>query len=284
MYVRYASAILAFFLCVFAGTGGARAQTSNTVAYSPGWNMVGGPPGTDLSNAQAIEMYAGPDYQVATTKQTALCEGYWAYFATQVSVSLSGTAVGSQQSCPVQAGWTLVGNPFRVPAGLPAGMTAYAWNPTQDSYATVTSIPVGGAVWIYATSAGSVMLQASQASSATATFVFGRQGGNIIPYQVTINSDGAVSASGPVTVHPVNGRVSPQQLAALLAQAENDQFFTMPAQTNCPGTLPDVASLFIQIDAPSVTAQPHRVEVHGNCVAAFSQLFAALQAAVAPSP
>jgi hypothetical protein len=256
------------------GSGSARASASPAVQYSTGWNMVGAPPGSDLSSAVALYVYNGTAYVTPPTPQTALCQGYWAYFTAPATVALSGAAPASTtQTCPLAAGWNLIGNPFLVDAALPTGTTGYHWNATTQQYDPVATIPVGGAAWIFATAAGSITL-----STSSIVFTFGREGGNIVPYSITIASDGTVTATGPVT--PTITQISAQQLSILEAQVFSSNFLTLPPQTICPGTLPDFASQFIEVQGPQFSPPDYRVAVRGGCVPAFTQLFAALSAAV----
>jgi len=102
-------------------------------------------------------------------------------------------------------------------------------------------------------------------------FSFGRVGGNIRPYTVSIGSDGRVHVSGPVTVGRV--KLTAVQLAALDRAVSAARFASLRVITNCPGTLPDVAATFIRVGARTV-------RVHGACVARYTKLFTALSRAV----
>jgi hypothetical protein len=105
-------------------------------------------------------------------------------------------------------------------------------------------------------------------------FSFGRVGGNIRPYTVSIGNDGRVHVSGPVTAGRM--KLTGAQLATLNGAASAARFTTLPNVTNCPGTLPDVAATFIRVGARTV-------RVHGACVARYAKLFTALTRAVALS-
>ncbi|HLY94188.1 MAG TPA: hypothetical protein VKP14_05020 [Gaiellaceae bacterium] len=101
-------------------------------------------------------------------------------------------------------------------------------------------------------------------------FSFGRTGGNIIPFTVTIATSGRVQVSGPVQVD--KHTLTQAQLAGLNRIAAQVRFSSLQGAM-CPRTLPDVASTFIK-------KGPHTVRVHGTCVAAYQRLWAALTAAV----
>jgi hypothetical protein len=101
-------------------------------------------------------------------------------------------------------------------------------------------------------------------------FAFGRFGGNIRPYTVTIAAGGAVTVSGPVVAAH---RLTAAQLAALRHLATAERFGALPASTQCSGALPDAASTFIRVGARTV-------RVHGYCIARYNKLWRALTRAV----
>jgi hypothetical protein len=102
-------------------------------------------------------------------------------------------------------------------------------------------------------------------------FAFGRLGGNIRPYTVSVTSDGRVHVSGAATAGRT--KLTAAQLTSLDRAAADARFTSLPAMTNCPGTLPDVATKFIRVGGKTV-------RVHGNCVPRFAKLFTALSHAV----
>jgi hypothetical protein len=102
-------------------------------------------------------------------------------------------------------------------------------------------------------------------------FSFGRLGGNIRPYTVSIASDRRVHVSGAAAAGST--KLTAAQLASLDRAVSDARFASLPAMTNCPGTLPDVATTFIRVGAKIV-------RVHGNCVPRYAKLFTALSLAV----
>lgn len=102
-------------------------------------------------------------------------------------------------------------------------------------------------------------------------FAFGRFGGNIRPYTVSIANTGDVRSSGAVTVH--RKWLTPAQLVHLNRVATATSFQMLPKSTNCRNTLPDVASTYIRVGA--LTAR-----VHGTCVPQYVRMWKALVAAV----
>jgi hypothetical protein len=167
---------------------GARAQSATAVTYTTGWNMAGGPAGADLSPAAAVVAYVGGAYQDVQPRQTQTCQGYWAYFRAPATVTLPATAT-ALQTCPLQSGWTLVGNPFDAAALLPSGVTGWYWNTGSGSYQLVTSIPAGGAVWLYAAGPGAVTLTNSAAIPPAATPVLINATGGAGPYTVHVGDN-----------------------------------------------------------------------------------------------
>lgn len=102
-------------------------------------------------------------------------------------------------------------------------------------------------------------------------FEFGRTGGNIMPFTVTISAGGRVQASGPVQAGRTT--LTKAQLATLVLVASQVRFSALPAATMCTGTLPDVATSFVRVGT-------HTVRIHGDCVARFTRMWIALGAAV----
>ena len=103
-------------------------------------------------------------------------------------------------------------------------------------------------------------------------FEFGRTGGNIQPFTVTISKTGVVRTAGAAPAHI--GVVSKHQLTVLTGIALAVRFAAIPAVTACPKTLPDVAAQFIRVEGRTV-------RVHGSCLARFNRLWTALNRAVA---
>lgn len=117
------------------------------------------------------------------------------------------------------------------------------------------------------------------AAPGTTSFAFGRTGGNIAPYTVTISNFGAVRASGPVRLKATAvGIATRATLAGLLRKT---RFSSLPANIRCRGTLPDTAAHYVTVTAGGIS---HTVVVHGNCSNRFTTLFNALARAVGITP
>jgi hypothetical protein len=118
---------------------------------------------------------------------------------------------------------------------------------------------------------GALAASAPAGSAAQRGFAFGRLGGNIVPFTVAIGNDGSVKATGPVKVGRTH--LTRLQVANLNRIAATNAFGSLPAATNCAGTLPDVAGTFVRIG-------PRTVRVHGVCVPRYQRIYNALAKAV----
>jgi hypothetical protein len=178
-------AVALLVVAALAGAGTAHAGILPiTASYVGGWNMVGGPPGTDLSGASILETWTSSQYVVPPVSITDGCRGYWAYFTQPTTVALPPSSRPTQ-SCALQACWNLVGNPFSGQALLPAGVVAWYWNPSRDAYDNVTAIPPGGAVWLIE----------DTASSITLTYAA------VAPSRIPTTTEIDFLPAGPLTVH-----------------------------------------------------------------------------------
>ena len=121
---------------------------------------------------------------------------------------------------------------------------------------------------------GAARVHSQRHAAPQAAFVFGREGGNIRPYTVTILTDGTVTASGPVRTATRRLGDPQDALAGLMKLARAEQFWAMPAQMVGHG-LPDLSGRFISIHAAGSTKTVHVRFVHA---AAFDQLYAVLLA------
>jgi hypothetical protein len=113
-------------------------------------------------------------------------------------------------------------------------------------------------------------------ASASPVFTFGVTGGNIRPWSVSIDPDGSVQSKG-IGVRDQKPIYPTDTLNGLLALAGTEGFWSMPSSTSCTGTLPDIASRFVQITSNTGTT---KVSVHGGCNGSFNQLWANLAATV----
>jgi hypothetical protein len=114
-------------------------------------------------------------------------------------------------------------------------------------------------------------LPSSVGASSQRGFAFGRTGGNIVPFTVSIENDGRVHVSGPVAV--LRTKLSRIEVATLNRVVATNGFERLPSTMECPGVLPDVAATFVRVG-------PLRVQVHGGCLTRYQHVYNALARAV----
>jgi hypothetical protein len=118
---------------------------------------------------------------------------------------------------------------------------------------------------------GGVCACGSSAASTTLHRIeFGVAGGNLVPYQVTIEPTGRVRASGEVETRI---RQLSHAKVVSLSRLVRAGFAAGLKSRLCPGTNPDVGSDFIH-------AFGRTVRVHGNCEPRFHRLWDTLSKAV----
>jgi hypothetical protein len=114
-------------------------------------------------------------------------------------------------------------------------------------------------------------LPSAVGASAQRGFAFGRTGGNIIPFTVSIDNDGRVHVSGPVAV--MRKKLTRIEVANLNRVVATNGFERLRPMNECPDTLPDVAATFVRVG-------PLRVQVHGDCLTRYQHVYNALARAV----
>ena len=106
-------------------------------------------------------------------------------------------------------------------------------------------------------------------------FTFGRTGGNIRPFAVTIASGGRVSGTGAVQLVSPAPKLSAAVVSGLRKLARAEGFYAAPVSARCPNVLPDVAALYVTIRSAGTT---RTVSVKGGCNSSFGELFETLLA------
>jgi hypothetical protein len=101
------------------------------------------------------------------------------------------------------------------------------------------------------------------------SFVFGREGGNIIPLRAQIYRGGRVVVDG----RP-GRRLTRAKVTSLLRLAAAERFTRLPRRIECAGALPDIATLYVKV------GRARTVFEHGACNRRFDRVYTALQKAV----
>jgi hypothetical protein len=110
---------------------------------------------------------------------------------------------------------------------------------------------------------------AAVAVAVAPSFVFGREGGNIVPLQAKIYRGGRVVVDG----RP-GRRLTRAKVTSLLRLAAAERFARLPRRIECAGTLPDIATLYVKVGAARTVTE------HGSCNRRFDRVYAALAKAV----
>ena len=97
------------------------------------------------------------------------------------------------------------------------------------------------------------------------SFVFGRVGGNVVPLHAQIYPSGRVVVNGQPGRHLTRTKV-----IALRRYAAGLGFAKIPRRIECPGVLPDVATLYVKVGAARTAFE------HGSCNRRFDRVYAAL--------
>jgi hypothetical protein len=138
--------------------GGAILGQGIKVTYQPGWNLIAVPLNTTIPGPLGpLYTYQAGDttYEMVQNTQPGL--GYWAFFSTPTTATLSA---GSPQrvSLPLPAGqWVMVGNPGSFPATVHGADMVYAYNPSTG-YQQTTALQPGQGAWVFSASGGTVTI------------------------------------------------------------------------------------------------------------------------------
>jgi hypothetical protein len=108
-------------------------------------------------------------------------------------------------------------------------------------------------------------LVVAAALAASPSFVFGREGGNVVPLRAAIYPGGRVVVNG----RP-GRRLTRAKVTALRRFAAAQGFAQLPRRIECPGVPPDVATLYVKVGRARTAVE------HGSCNRRFDRVYAAL--------
>jgi len=123
------------------------------ITYPAGWNLIAAPQGTPFPRTDGPLYTFQPgdtSYESLTPSSTFQAGvGYWAYFATPMTITLSGVSTTSA-AVQIPAGdWVLVGNPSSTASvNIHDATSAFGWAPQTSSYEQVSSLAPGEAAWV----------------------------------------------------------------------------------------------------------------------------------------
>jgi hypothetical protein len=139
---------------------------SATVTLSVGWNLVGGPTGTVFSGA-ANPMYtfqAGDTNYESQSNTTGISggRGYWAYYSSSATVTLSGSAPLPATFTAPAGQYIMVGNPTTTAVTVSGADVIYTFNTASNSYssgATSVTLQPGQGAWVFSNAGGTITMQ-----------------------------------------------------------------------------------------------------------------------------
>lgn len=133
-----------------------------TVTYAAGWNLIGMPDGTVLTDTGAPILAYDPAsnaYQMVPAGGPLRGgTGYWVYFDSPVTQVLP--AVGPiNAEIPLPRGrYILIGNPGQAPVMLSPVDSAWTYDPENGSYQSPPLLQPGQGIWVYSAAGGTVRL------------------------------------------------------------------------------------------------------------------------------
>lgn len=145
-------------------SGGAVVPGAAAVSYQAGWNLVSGPQGMVFSQA-ASPLYTltastgGAYATVPNTQGVTGGQGYWAYFTTPVTVTLSGTAAATATVTAPAGQYIQVGNPSATASVTISGADiAYTYS-VAGGYVASTTLAPGQGAWVFSNAGGTITLR-----------------------------------------------------------------------------------------------------------------------------
>lgn len=133
-----------------------------SVTYKAGWNLVGGPDGTNVQGVGNLYTLGGGGYTTsAGTDPVSGGKGYWAYYAADTTVTLNGAGLATA-TVPAPAGqYVMIGNPSGTQAVRVSGAdSVFSYDPAAGAYRDGTTLAVGQGAWALSTVGGTITLTA----------------------------------------------------------------------------------------------------------------------------
>ena len=135
--------------------------TGPSVTYSTGWNLIGAPAGTTVTQASGVlYTYEAGDTAYESLPNTSPVvggRGYWAYFTAPTTVTLNGTSASSAGIAAPAGQWVMVGNPSTSTSVTVRGAdVVYAWNVSTGAYQATTTLSPGQGAWAIILNGGTV--------------------------------------------------------------------------------------------------------------------------------
>ena len=139
---------------------------TSSATYSPGWNLVGGPAGTTFSQAlnplYTFPAGASSYVQVPNTQPAQAGVGYWAFFNSQTTVTLSGTTTLPFTVTAPAGQYIMIANPSATSTVTVSGAdVVYTYDPTNAAspYSAVSTLQPGQGAWVYSAAGETITMQ-----------------------------------------------------------------------------------------------------------------------------
>jgi uncharacterized repeat protein (TIGR02543 family) len=155
--MSWTAATNAYWDIVAAAIKPATGASTYDLNLAVGWNLIAATPGVTFPSQ--LFAWTGSTYQSATSATA--WQGYWIK-ATSVS-SLTVTGATGPHTVNLTTGWNLIGNSMNTSATLtlPAGVSAFVYNPATQGYSSVLTLQPGQGAWVKGTSGQNVVLTGS---------------------------------------------------------------------------------------------------------------------------
>lgn len=136
-------------------------QTSATVTYAAGWNIVAGPAGTVFTQARGSLYTLQPGdsgYETLAAGASVVAgRGYWAFFPSAATVAFTGSGTSSGTVSAPAGQWIMVGNPgASAPVTVRGADVVYLWDPVANQFTQTTLLPVGRGAWVFSNNGATI--------------------------------------------------------------------------------------------------------------------------------
>lgn len=144
---------------------GGGTSTGTAVTYPAGYNIVAGPAGTVFSQASVLYTFQAGDTNYEnppTTQPVQAGLGYFAYFPSSTTVTLSGNTTLPFTVTAPAGQYIMIGNPSATQTVTISGADiAYAFDPTNPSnpYSATTTLKPGQGAFVFSNAGGAITLQ-----------------------------------------------------------------------------------------------------------------------------
>lgn len=135
-----------------------------SVQFAAGWNLVGGPTGSLMVGARALDTPAqasGGSVVLPVTTPLRDAIGYWAYFPVSTTLRLAAAPpITARQQLPAGR-YTLIGNPLPIAVVVSGADAVYTYDASAGQYRATLTLQPGQGAWAFSASGGVIELRAA---------------------------------------------------------------------------------------------------------------------------